>query len=179
MINIKEDESMKAVMRRIVSILTVIAVMTGTGLLTGCAVTAVVNDNAGPAYNAEASGVIDGWKPDSPAMLSIVEFVRDSVDETSDAYIPVEDRIAVFDMDGTLYGERFPTYFNDWLYIQRALYDEDRGIVKVTDIKAEDYPAILPILPEGAYHIYDYQFFYRNLQENVKLRVERYFTANT
>ncbi|HAU99911.1 MAG TPA: hypothetical protein DCW47_01800 [Lachnospiraceae bacterium] len=56
--------------------------------------------------------------------------------------------------------------------------DEDRGIVKVTDIKAEDYPAILPILPEGAYHIYDYQFFYRNLQENVKLRVERYFTAN-
>ena len=113
MINIKEDESMKAVMRRIVSILTVIAVMTGTGLLTGCAVTAVVNDNAGPAYNVEASGVIDGWKPDSPAMLSIVEFVRDSVDETSDAYIPVEDRIAVFDMDGTLYGERFPTYFND------------------------------------------------------------------
>ena len=124
MINIKEDESMKVVMRRIVSILTVIAVMTGTGLLTGCAVTAVVNDNAGPAYNVEASGVIDGWKPDSPAMLSIVEFVRNSVDETSDAYIPVEDRIAVFDMDGTLYGERFPTYFNDWLYIQRALYDE-------------------------------------------------------
>ena len=28
-------------------------------------------------------------------------------------------------MDGTLYGERFPTYFNDWLYIQRALYDEN------------------------------------------------------
>jgi hypothetical protein len=27
-------------------------------------------------------------------------------------------------MDGTLLGERFPTYFNDWLYINRALYDD-------------------------------------------------------
>ncbi len=55
--------------------------------------------------------------------------------------------------------------------------DTDRGIVKVPDLKAEDYPAIVPGLPEGAYHIYDYQFFYRNLQENVKLRVERYKAA--
>ncbi len=67
---------------------------------------------------------IDNWAADSPAMQSIVDFVAASVDETSDGYIPKADRIAVFDMDGTLYGERFPTYFNDWLYIQRALYDD-------------------------------------------------------
>ena len=67
---------------------------------------------------------IDGWKDDSAAMKSIVQFVTDSTDEKSEGYIPEEDRIAVFDMDGTLYGERYPTYFNDWLYIQRALYDE-------------------------------------------------------
>lgn len=67
---------------------------------------------------------IDNWKADSPAMKSIMEFVANSVDEHSDGYIPKENRIAVFDMDGTLYGERFPTYFNDWLYIQRALYDD-------------------------------------------------------
>ena len=68
---------------------------------------------------------IEYWKKDSPAMQSIVKFVEESTDETSEGYIPVEDRIAVFDMDGTLFGERFPTYFNDWLYIQRALYDQD------------------------------------------------------
>ena len=67
---------------------------------------------------------IEHWKPDSPAMQSIVAFVADSVDEASNGYIPKPDRVAVFDMDGTLYGERFPTYFNDWLYIQRALYDD-------------------------------------------------------
>ncbi len=57
-------------------------------------------------------------------MQSIVEFVTKSVDEGSDGFIPKEERVAVFDMDGTLYGERFPTYFNDWLFIQRALYDD-------------------------------------------------------
>ena len=75
------------------------------------------------ANNEPAAG-IDGWTADSAAMQSIVRFVTDSTDEKSAGFIPKEDRIAVFDMDGTLYGERFPTYFNDWLFIQRALYDD-------------------------------------------------------
>ena len=73
---------------------------------------------------AKEAETIDNWAADSPAMQSIVQFVMDSVDETSEGFIPKADRIAVFDNDGTLYGERFPTYFNDWLFIQRALYDE-------------------------------------------------------
>ena len=67
---------------------------------------------------------IENWAVDSPAMQSIVDFVSESVDESAPGFIPVEDRVAVFDMDGTLYGERFPTYFNDWLYINRALHDD-------------------------------------------------------
>ena len=73
---------------------------------------------------AEETETIDNWAADSPAMQSIVQFVTDSVDETSEGFIPKADRIAVFDMDGTLYGERFPTYFNDCLFIWRALYDD-------------------------------------------------------
>lgn len=56
--------------------------------------------------------------------------------------------------------------------------DEARGVVKVTDIVAADYPPIVPGLPEGAYHIYDYQFFYRNLQQNVAERIESYMAAS-
>ncbi|MBO6132847.1 MAG: haloacid dehalogenase-like hydrolase [Lachnospiraceae bacterium] len=72
-----------------------------------------------------ANEAIENWSADSPAMASIVKFVSDSVSEGSPGFIPKADRIAVFDMDGTLYGERAPTYFNDWLFINRALYDED------------------------------------------------------
>ena len=72
----------------------------------------------------EGEETLPGWAQDSEALRALTDFVRESVDESSESYVPPEDRIAVFDMDGTLYGERFPTYFNDWLYIQRALYDE-------------------------------------------------------
>ena len=74
----------------------------------------------------EAQTTLDGWAEGSEVLSELVRFVQESVDETGDHYIPPADRIAVFDMDGTLYGERFPTYFNDWLFIQYALYNEDR-----------------------------------------------------
>ncbi|MBQ6595375.1 MAG: DUF3089 domain-containing protein [Clostridia bacterium] len=54
--------------------------------------------------------------------------------------------------------------------------DGERGVLKVTGIDSADYPALIPGLPEGSYHIYDYQFFYRALERNVAARVER-FTA--
>ena len=49
--------------------------------------------------------------------------------------------------------------------------DESRGILKVTDVNEEDYPSVISLLPEGSYHIYDYLFFFRNLQENVAERL--------
>ena len=57
--------------------------------------------------------------------------------------------------------------------------DTERGAVKVTDIDPADYPAIIYLLPEGAYHIYDYQFFFRNLQQNVQVRLESYLEAQS
>ena len=52
--------------------------------------------------------------------------------------------------------------------------DEERGVLKVTEVTPAEYPAVLDILPEGSYHLYDFQFFFKNLQENVKHRVELY-----
>lgn len=52
--------------------------------------------------------------------------------------------------------------------------DPDRGSLKVTDVSAEDYPPVLAMFSEGEYHIYDYQFFFRNLQENVAVRVSAF-----
>lgn len=56
-----------------------------------------------------------------------------------------------------------------------AYISPSRGTLKVIDILPQNYPSILPIFKEGEYHIYDYLFFYRNLQENVALRRAVYF----
>ncbi len=64
------------------------------------------------------------WNPDAPALHTLIEYVEAVTDEASPDYIPVEDRIAVFDMDGTLYGELFPTYLEYYLLAWRILKDE-------------------------------------------------------
>ena len=56
-----------------------------------------------------------------------------------------------------------------------AYLDETRGALKVTDVTPEEYPAGLDLFEDGIYHLYDYQFFYRNLQENVKTRLDAYY----
>ena len=55
-----------------------------------------------------------------------------------------------------------------------AYIDDVRGALKVTDVTAEEYPPVLSLFEDGIYHLYDYQFFYRNLQENVSLRIAEY-----
>ena len=50
-----------------------------------------------------------------------------------------------------------------------ARIDPRRGTLKLPDISEKQYPGVL--FEDGVYHIYDYQFFYRNLQENVGKRI--------
>lgn len=59
-----------------------------------------------------------------------------------------------------------------------AYIDPTRGTLKVTDINKEEFPAKLSFLDEGNYHIYDYMFFYRNLEKNVQTRIAQYLSLN-
>ncbi len=52
-----------------------------------------------------------------------------------------------------------------------------RGELVVTDVTAEAYPAVIDIFPDGAYHIYDYMFFFENLRENVAVRTNAWRTG--
>jgi len=60
-----------------------------------------------------------------------------------------------------------------------AYLDERRGALKVTDIDPAAYAPTIPILGQGEYHLYDYQFFYRNLEKNVQDRIEAYLALHS
>lgn len=63
------------------------------------------------------------------------EFVKSTVTPGNKDYVPREDRIATFDMDGTLFGERSPIYI-EWLmykdYLDKYRSDERLHPVKYT-----------------------------------------------
>ena len=57
------------------------------------------------------------------ALTALQDYVKDVTDPASANFIPAEDRIATFDMDGTFVGELYPSYFEYNLLEYRALDD--------------------------------------------------------
>ena len=73
-----------------------------------------------PALAEESGFVFSEWNPDAPALKALIAYVEDVTNEASPNYIPPADRIATFDMDGTLCAELYPTYLEYYLVVCSA-----------------------------------------------------------
>ncbi len=62
---------------------------------------------------------------DCDSLNALIEYVEDVTNKKSPNYIPVEDRIVTFDMDGTFIGELYPSYFEYNMLEYRVLDDPD------------------------------------------------------
>lgn len=139
------------------------------------------------AFDAEAEDIDDTImvkKGVKTVSINPLNWRTDSIPATKES-----NKGACFtDYDGKIHREK--------AQLTGAYLKPDRGTLVPTDIRAEHYPSPLFIhglpYPEGfllngyryfpdglifgngVYHIYDYIFFYRNLQENVRKRLESY-----
>ena len=69
------------------------------------------------------------WTADSPVAQSLRDYVTKVTDpKDKDHFIPVKDRIAVFDMDGTLTCEQFFTYYDTMMFIEYCLHDHPERV---------------------------------------------------
>ena len=132
-----------------------------------------------PAQKADDIGVVISFDCEAPA---VTDTFINPADQRAYGINPLNWRTdeTAADKSENL-GACFTGYSGEIRSEQEALcgcyLDTGRGVVKVTDIDAADYAPIVPGLPEGAYHIYDYQFFFRNLQQNVAERIESFAAA--
>lgn len=81
-------------------------------------------DDSAEDIDFTEGGTLKYWSEDSEVAKSLVEWVEEVTDPESDKFIPVEDRIVASDLDGTLIGELYPTYFDHCIFVHRALYDD-------------------------------------------------------
>lgn len=77
------------------------------------------------------------WAPDAPAMEVLTAYVQQVTDKKSPDYIPPADRIAAFDLDGTLMCELFPAYFEWLMFTERVLDDSTYDAPE--DVRQEAY----------------------------------------
>ena len=73
----------------------------------------------------ESEELFKEWNKEAPALKTLIEYVETVTDESSPDFIPLADRIAVFDMDGTLCAELNPTYLEYYMLAWRILKDPD------------------------------------------------------
>ena len=73
------------------------------------------------------------WESDAASLARLKSFVTAVTTEGSGQYVPVRDRLAVFDMDGTLLCETAPFYMN-WLVMLHRLLD-DTGYTPTDELR--------------------------------------------
>ena len=71
----------------------------------------------------ETEEIFADWNDGAPALGALIEYMEAITDQSSPDYIPPADRIAVFDMDGTLCAELCPSYLEYYLLAWRILKD--------------------------------------------------------
>lgn len=84
---------------------------------------------AGQKTETVATPLTAYWTSDSPAAQSLRDYVAKVTDPKNKAdFIPEKDRIAVFDMDGTLACETYYTYYDTMMFIEYCLVDHPERV---------------------------------------------------
>ena len=125
------------------------------------------------------TGVIVSWNTEAPEVTCSISVPQKTLginplnwQTTSAKAKRAENKGAVF-VDGTgKVIEEIPKFTGAYL-------DSKRGTLKVTNVSREKYDFAYPLLSNGVYHIYDFQFFYRNYQENVAKRTATFMSKKS
>jgi hypothetical protein len=119
------------------------------------------------AFNSEAEDIDDSFVVPNGMKTLAINPLNWKTDST------VADKELNLGACFTDYDANIKTEINN---LTGAYIDEVRGVLKVTDVTPEEYPGSISIVTDGIYHVYDYQFFYRNLQKNVDTRIAAYLS---
>ena len=126
----------------------------------------------GVVFAEPAAEHFSEWNSEAPALRVLISYVEAVTDETSQDYIPPADRIAVFDMDGTLMGELFPTYIETMILEDRILrdltYAPDADMLEFGRMTREH--VIDQLFPED----YDDQYYYCQAKAFAGMTPEEY-----
>ena len=103
-------------------------------LIVLCLVLVIALVVAGIAFSAQAkkdapTPLTSYWSADSAPAQALRDYVAKVTNPADKAnFIPEKDRIAVFDMDGTLACETFYTYYDTMMFIEYCLYDHPERV---------------------------------------------------
>ena len=105
-------------------IITAVVLLFTLGLLLYASVVQKAADKGDDQGSEVTTALSEYWTEDSQAAESLRAYVEKVTNpDDKENFIPVKDRIAVFDMDGTLTCETYYTYYDTMMFIEYCLID--------------------------------------------------------
>lgn len=77
----------------------------------------------GVCFSCKKNDNFSKWNQNCTALKTLQKFVDETTNPDNEDFIPEANRIAVFDLDGTLFCEKFPIYF-EWLMFAHRVLDD-------------------------------------------------------
>ena len=112
--------------------------------------TSVTASEISETSQTKETDVLSLWTENAPLKSELTAYMKAITDESSADFIPVSNRIAVFDMDGTLCCETDPGYFDHKLLYHRVVEDVDYKD-KASDEEKETAEIIKTYFETGEY----------------------------
>ncbi|MCR5627784.1 MAG: haloacid dehalogenase-like hydrolase [Lachnospiraceae bacterium] len=137
------EEKKKIVMWRTIAICAIFLFV-----IVGAAYAVRLSNSTG--QKSDSSKALTLWNDSSQAKQQLTSYMEAITKEGGPDYIPVERRIAVFDLDGTLVSETNPIYFDHSLLLYRVLQDPEYKD-KASDFEKETCYQILEGIRAGEY----------------------------
>ncbi|WP_167511399.1 HAD family hydrolase [Pseudobutyrivibrio xylanivorans] len=90
------------------------------------------------------------WTEGAASKAALMNYMATITDENSPNFIPIQDRIAVFDLDGTLCCETDPVYF-DHMLLQHRVLEDPTYKNKASDFEKEVANKVIEFAETGKY----------------------------
>ena len=137
---------------------------------------AFMNDNPHLKFakGEKDTGVIISWNTQMPNM------------DTSSAVLPT-DSLVINPLNWKTDETYAPVSMNKGSLIKRKLIKPGiadakinlkQGVIECGSVDPKDFLQTNSFIPEGSYHIMDYAFYFENIRENVKVRIDEYFNQH-
>ncbi|MBQ4416379.1 MAG: haloacid dehalogenase-like hydrolase [Butyrivibrio sp.] len=149
-----ETEKKVSAIWRIVAIVAICAlivtlILSASGGSTPPENTAAVAESGQKTEALSGEEALSLWTSGAQAKKELISYMEAVTKEGGSDYIPEDHRIAVFDLDGTLFCETDPNYFDYTLLVHRVLEDEDYKD-KASDFERETASKIVEQNETGA-----------------------------
>ena len=108
-------------LRKLLAVTICFALIAAMAVMNSGAAQELTDNSSGNGSGIGTALLTDYWTEGSEAAKSLNDYLLAVTDVTSSDYIPAEDRIAVFDLDGTLMCETYPFCFEYMVFADYAL----------------------------------------------------------